>query len=287
MKTFCDENGYFHIVYKTTIIKTGQYYIGKHSTKIIEDGYFGSGVIISNHIAKHGVIGLKREILMYCESSEHALLKEKEIIGNLYFSDKKCLNLNIGGQGSWDYVNRMGYNLYGKNGTPGYGYENLKYGNSPEVAKKRWNDHKEFYLSHIRKIQKLAVIAAQSESACIKRSITYKTINHQCGEKNSQFGTKWINNPHTKETKKLLKNEQIPDGFILGRYKSIKEKPISKTEIRQKYNIEYYNKLHEIYKKGGFDAILNQTDYNKSKQNLVQMFNKYVSTFVPQNGKKR
>ena len=51
--------------------------------------------------------------------------------------------------------------------------------------------------------------------------------------------------------------------------------------------IEYYNKLHEIYKNGGFDAILNQTDYNKSKQNLVQMFSKYVSTFVPQNGKKR
>ena len=100
MKTFCDENGYFHIVYKTTIIKTGQYYIGKHSTKIIEDGYFGSGVIISNYIAKHGVIGLKREILILASNKklltyyETKLLFQYEVLEN----PDKWFNDNIEGR---------------------------------------------------------------------------------------------------------------------------------------------------------------------------------------------
>ena len=40
----------------------------------------------------------------------------------------------------------------------------------------------------------------------IRRKISKVMSIQQSGEKNSQFGTKWINNPHTKETKKLLKN---------------------------------------------------------------------------------
>jgi hypothetical protein len=46
---------------------------------------------------------------------------------------------------------------------------------------------------------------------------------------------------------------------------------------------EYY----EIYKLVGFEEFVNITGYDKSKPNLVQSFNRYVDSFVPQNGKKR
>lgn len=42
-----------HIVYCTTHVVTGRYYIGVHSTTDLEDGYRGSGVLISKLLAKH------------------------------------------------------------------------------------------------------------------------------------------------------------------------------------------------------------------------------------------
>ena len=56
------------------------------------------------------------------------------------------------------------------------------------------------------------------EKAISKRKNTYKLINHQQGEKNSQYGTCWIHND--KENKKIKKDElenYINDGWIKGR----------------------------------------------------------------------
>jgi len=39
----------------------------------------------------------------------------------------------------------------------------------------------------------------------------------QKGEKNSQFGTKWIHSLDLKENKRISKEEEVPDGWKLGR----------------------------------------------------------------------
>ena len=70
----------------------------------------------------------------------------------------------------------------------------------------------------------------------------------------------------------------IPDGIY-----NIKYSICPNEQLFVEYN---YFRISNIYLKyiDKFCAI----DFkDKSKQNLVQMFNKYVSTFVPQNGKKR
>lgn len=41
----------------------------------------------------------------------------------------------------------------------------------------------------------------------------------QSGDKNSQFGTKWIHSPTERKSKKIGKNEAIPEGWLLGRDK--------------------------------------------------------------------
>ena len=46
----------------------------------------------------------------------------------------------------------------------------------------------------------------------------------QSGEKNSQYGTKWINNPITKEDKKINKDDPIPEGWLTGRYSHYKDR---------------------------------------------------------------
>jgi hypothetical protein len=58
---------------------------------------------------------------------------------------------------------------------------------------------------------------AQSPEAKAKRKATLKEINHQHGEKNSQFGRYWISHPVTKEVKRITMNDPIPEGWVKGK----------------------------------------------------------------------
>lgn len=54
-----------------------------------------------------------------------------------------------------------------------------------------------------------------SEEMKQKCKITFKRIKHQQGNKNSQFGTKWITDGN--ETKKIKIDDNVPDGWKPGR----------------------------------------------------------------------
>ena len=70
----------YHLVYKTVNTINDKFYIGKHSTDVIDDGYLGSGLLISSAITKYGKENFKREILHWCESSEEASSVEKQLV---------------------------------------------------------------------------------------------------------------------------------------------------------------------------------------------------------------
>lgn len=55
------------------------------------------------------------------------------------------------------------------------------------------------------------------------------TSIHQSGKGNSQYGTMWIKNPRTKECKKILKTDNIPIGWVRGRY----QKPNTQEQINK------------------------------------------------------
>lgn len=69
----------------------------------------------------------------------------------------------------------------------------------------------------------------EREIPFIKNSRMYEEIRIKCaklvserhkqnvGEKNSQFGTIWICNVETKQNKKILKTDQLPEGWVKGR----------------------------------------------------------------------
>lgn len=59
-----------------------------------------------------------------------------------------------------------------------------------------------------------------------------------------------------------------------------------KKDIEQE-KIKIYEKYYKIYNSFGWQYFLEKTKYPYTKQNLVEMFKKYVKDFVPQNGKKR
>ena len=61
-----------HFIYKTIHI-SGKYYIGRHSTKNINDGYLGSGRWVKSIKEKSN---LSREILEYCNNDKELIEKK-------------------------------------------------------------------------------------------------------------------------------------------------------------------------------------------------------------------
>jgi hypothetical protein len=83
-----------HFIYKTTHI-SGKYYIGRHSTKNINDGYLGSGRWVKSIKEKSN---LSREILEYCDDDKELIEKETLLIEQ-NISNPLCMNWNDKGVG--------------------------------------------------------------------------------------------------------------------------------------------------------------------------------------------
>ncbi len=96
----------YYTVYKITNIINGKFYIGKHKTRNLGDGYFGSGVILKKAIQKYGRKNFMKEILYVFDNELEMNLKEQELVQ----INEQTYNVNIGGYGGFDYINNTGIN---------------------------------------------------------------------------------------------------------------------------------------------------------------------------------
>ena len=97
----------YHLIYKTTNINTGRFYIGMHSTNNIEDGYIGSGTWLRHSIKKHGVESFDREILHLLDTRKLAYEKEKELVTKYFIDNNKVYNLVLGGAAGKKIINKV------------------------------------------------------------------------------------------------------------------------------------------------------------------------------------
>lgn len=84
----------FYIIYKTTDLLTGEYYIGQHRTNDLNDGYRGSGNWVKSKTCKNRE--LLTEILLYT-TAENLCEDEKNFIGDKWMTDPYCMNECPGG----------------------------------------------------------------------------------------------------------------------------------------------------------------------------------------------
>ena len=88
-----------HYIYKITCVLTGNFYIGMHSTSNLNDGYFGSGKLLSRSVKKYGKDNHLFEIIEFLPDRNSLKQREKEVVSEELIKDPQCLNLKIGGDG--------------------------------------------------------------------------------------------------------------------------------------------------------------------------------------------
>jgi hypothetical protein len=199
----------FHYIYKITNTKNGNYYIGMHSTSNLEDGYMGGGIRIRNSIRKHGLEVHTKEILEFLDNRKSLSEREKEIVNESLLQDLKCLNLALGGNGGAGILTKEQLSRGGKESTK------ILWAN-PEFRKahsKRASESIKEYMRTGKKNPLDWTGRKHSEETIIL--MKEKKTGFQIGNKNSQFGTRWITNEE--ENRKIRNEDPIPEGFRIGR----------------------------------------------------------------------
>ena len=154
----------------------------------------------------------------------------------------------------------------------------------------------------------------------LKKNFSKAQSLNQSGKNNSSFGTVWISNISERKCikiKKELLNEYLNNGWI--KYRIInwdnydinsniitmncdinhngKAKPhyiqpsrrkvFEKTKKKIAEKTKLFNSYYEIYKTHTFNEFVEITGYNKTLENLIDSFHRYVKDYVPQQGIKK
>lgn len=207
-----EEKKKYYIIYKITNTINNKIYIGKHITYDINDNYMGSGNLIKKSINKYGIEHFKKDILYVYDNIVDMDQMERNIVNEEFVLRLDTYNITTGGYGGFQYAN-----LHKLNNSKGQCYivgEKLK---NEEYNKWFGNKVKEGH-KKIGFIYDNFLGKNHSEETIEKMKLKHKLNEHQKGNKNSQYGTCWINKD--KQNKKIKKEELnfwLEQGWIKGR----------------------------------------------------------------------
>lgn len=215
-------------MYKLTNLVNGKIYIGCHMTKNLDDNYMGSGRRLGYAKKKYGIENFKKEILSTHETLEEMLTEEARLVNEEFLGRDDVYNLTLGGRGGWHYVQITKCNTsspgYRRHVSSGGAKRSLQYARSfqtHDIISKRSKRSWELHHDRLRLIAiENGVKSMASKESNEKRKQTFKEINHQSGDKNSQYGKSWIYNEELKQSKTVSKDSIqsfIDIGWKLGR----------------------------------------------------------------------
>ncbi len=88
-----------YVIYKTTNILNNKIYVGKHTTKNLDDGYLGSGYVLLKALKKYGKESFIKEIIIHCKSLEELNITEAKLVDKDFVKRKDTYNTALGGGG--------------------------------------------------------------------------------------------------------------------------------------------------------------------------------------------
>jgi len=208
----------FHYIYKTTNTLTGRYYIGMHSTDVVEDGYLGSGKRLRRSVNKHGAECHSREILEFCNSRKELIDKEKEVVTLEEIAKNDCMNLMPGGRGGFISDEHQRHrSICAAKAAKKKADENPKF-------KKKWEEarlkglKKAYKEGRIPNIQDHYDWSGKEHTPETIKKLRIVKKGKGIGKSNSQFNTCWINNGvDSKKVNKQTIEDFFSQGWVKGR----------------------------------------------------------------------
>jgi hypothetical protein len=200
----------FYTIYKTTNLLNGKFYIGKHKTKNLNDGYLGSGKLLKRAIKKYGIENFHKEILFEFRSEKHMNALEKIlVVPDLEIN----YNLCDGGKGGFGYINCNKLN---------FDINSSVHKNILSVSRKKGGDNKYkkygVFMSEAFKQAGKTSFKGKLHKKETKIVIGLKNSENQKGSKNSQYGTCWVTNGiENKKIKKEKLDFWLNKGYNKGR----------------------------------------------------------------------
>lgn len=208
----------FHfIIYKTINLINGKFYIGMHKTKYPNDGYLGSGTIVSRAIKKYGKENFKKVILFDFDTQEEMVVKEKEIVTEDFLKRPDVYNLNVGGDGGWYRANQVvDSDQRREAGKKGHDTQRILMRENPEFRARKHAQAR--YASQFSPCQPPSFEGKKHSPETIERMrATRKGLRR--GPSNSQFDTVWVckAGERSKKAKKSDLDALLKEGWVRGR----------------------------------------------------------------------
>lgn len=214
-----------YLVYQITNNTNGKIYIGCHKTDDVNDGYMGSGKLLTRAIKKYGVENFSKEILHIFDSAEEMFDKEAELVNESFVSSPVTYNVKAGGSGGFDYINGNGLSVRH------FTKENAKsYSIKANQKKKDLWETDPLWRETYRATKSEAIRQAFKngfEGGFKDKKHTAETRRRMSElararlkdpTKNSQYGTCWITNGiENKKIKKDLLDQYLQEGWSRGR----------------------------------------------------------------------
>jgi hypothetical protein len=210
-----------YTIYKTTNLVNGKVYIGKHITSDLDDGYLGSGKLLRRAIKKYGVEYFHKEILHVFDNEADMNAKERELVTEDFVLQETNYNLCVGGHGGFSYLNsnKISVNNFENPKTQrkasklGNEIKQILFVTDPKWAMQYSQNISTGLKKHYEDSVGHFTGKTHTEDSKLKMSVSSK--GKSTGDKNSQFGTRWITDG--KVSKKIKKTDAIPNGWHLGR----------------------------------------------------------------------
>jgi group I intron endonuclease len=202
----------FYCLYQITNTVNNKIYIGVHKTEDLKDNYMGSGTALIAAIKKYGIENFTKEILEVFDNADDMFAKEREVVTEEFVSRKDVYNIRVGGEGG-DGFSEEGMRNLRQAGITSKEKKLGYFGMTPEQRKAASLKGQLM----LQKKYPRGVFRDRKHTEETKNKMRQAAFGKQDGEKNSQYGTRWIYSLELKKSMKISKTDPLPDGWHEGR----------------------------------------------------------------------